>query len=681
MTTRLLASLLHVFIVVVLFVSPLQARPGDIVPLAPISNSLVLDESYAEQQGAMHEAWAKARLGDRTSRMDPLKTSGMDNYDVFFYDLDINLYDDTQQLSGTVRMEALVTGVEITNLEMHLSSSTMSVSAVMSGDNSVTFAHANDLVDITLDRAYAPGEVVIVEVSFGGNPEGDYFGWDSYGGQPLIWTLSEPYGARTWWPCKDLNTDKADSVDIRVTVREDLVVASNGTLLETNVIAPGRKQYVWQERYPIATYLVSLAIHPYTTFSSQYFPAEGGPMDVDFYVIPQFFDQAQSYYPDIVDMLGAFSEAFGEYPFINEKYGHAHFPWGGGMEHQTCTSLSYNAYSHHIMSHELAHQWFGDMITCADFGHIWLNEGFATWAEAYWLEVSDGVDAYHAEMDQARYLGGGSIFVEDPNNFWAIFDYYLSYQKASWVPHMLRHIMGDEDFFAGLLAYREAFEFDSATTEQFRDVMAQVSGLNLNQFFQQWIYETYHPQYRYSWTSEEVMGSTRVRVYVEQVQDTGTIFEMPLDIRVQSTVGQETFVVQNTEQQQWYTFQVAGEVTEVALDPDDWILCTKVLDPGTSSALDVNRMPTGILANSPNPFNPRTEISFAVEDEGYIELDICDLRGRHVKTLVAGNRLSGNHEVFWNGCDKDGGRVASGTYFAVLKAAGITSHHKLTLVQ
>ena len=152
-------------------------------------------------------------------------------------------------------------------------------------------------------------------------------------------------------------------------------------------------------------------------------------------------DDVQATYALTVPMIDAFAQGYGEYPFVQEKYGHAEFTWGGGMEHQTISSMG--GWSEDLISHELAHQWWGDMITCADFGHIWLNEGFATWSEAYWKELSDGVETYRLYMDYASYWGGGTIFVEDPLND-NIFDGNLSYNKGSWVVHMLRGVLGDE---------------------------------------------------------------------------------------------------------------------------------------------------------------------------------------------------------------------------------------------
>ena len=153
-------------------------------------------------------------------------------------------------------------------------------------------------------------------------------------GEPMIWTLSEPYGAREWWPCKDLNTDKPDSLDLRVRVPEGLVVASNGVLVSEQT-AGGETVFHWRTHHPIATYLVSLAVHPYRRVSHWYTPRAGGdPMEVAHFVYDSHYDAVQPTYGLTVPMLEWFAAGFGEYPFVDEKYGHAEFVWTGGMEHQ-----------------------------------------------------------------------------------------------------------------------------------------------------------------------------------------------------------------------------------------------------------------------------------------------------------------------------------------------------------
>ncbi len=275
--------------------------------------------------------------------------------------------------------------------------------------------------------------------------------------------------------------------------------------------------------------------------------------------------QLDTTYGGTPNVLRTLANSYGEYPFINEKYGHANFNWGGGMEHQTITSMG--GFWETIIAHELGHQWWGDNITCADFGHIWLNEGFASWSEAVWFESESGPQAYRDYMDTMAYYGGGTVIVENPYSD-NIFDGNLSYDKGAWLVHMLRGQLGDTDFFAGLAEYRNQFDNGSATTEQLRDVLEGVSGKDLDAFMNQWVYGEYFPVYRMNW-SEAVGG---VDLTVEQVQDNTGLFTMEVPIRVTTDQGVTDFMVANSLASEDYFLAVEGVVESVRLDPDRWIL-------------------------------------------------------------------------------------------------------------
>ena len=667
------------FFVSILFGSPCPAASPN-VPLAPVPTAAPYTQHYQAQQFRLQEAETKARLMTKAAAGDARKTANMDRYDVTAYGLALALDPAAHNLDGLVEIRATVLADTMVSMELNLMDN-MIVAGAVSGGAPAGFTHSGNILRVDLDRTYLAGQEVVVTVDYSGNPEGNYFGWDSYGGHPLVWSLSEPYGARHWWPCKDLNSDKADSVALDVTVPDDLIVASNGLLDSTSVPAAGFKTYHWRERYPICTYLVSLAVHPFAFFGGTYTGLDGQEMPLEYYVVQDRLADAQAAYPVTADIITAFAQGFGEYPFFAEKYGHAHFPWGGGMEHQTLTSLYYGAFTQHIISHELAHQWWGDMITCADFGHIWLNEGFATWCEAYWREINEGMTAYHAEMNDARYLGEGTIFVEDPSDFYAIFNYNLSYLKASWVPHMLRHVMGDEDFFAGLALYRQTYGYGSATTEQFRDVMEAAGGLDLDRFFQQWIYEPNHPVYEYSYTLAPDGDGKKLSLKITQTQDNAGIFSMPLDIRVYSTGGAyEDYQVQNNRAEQWYTLDVAADAISADLDPDDWVLCEKTYQ-GISAAPGIPTSVARLAGNYPNPFNPSTTVVYELPVAEEVSVVVYDLAGRQVAVLVEGFQPAGTHQAVWNGRDSAGNPAASGVFLVRLKTAGTVSLRKITMVQ
>src|SRR5262249_31487967 len=153
-------------------------------------------------------------------------------------------------------------------------------------------------------------------------------------------------------------------------------------------------------------------------------------------------------------------------PFQDEKYGHAQFLWSGGMENETCTSLG--SFGEYTVAHELSHQWWGDAVTCRDFHHVWLNEGFATFSEAQWAESQGGIGAYHTYMNNLAYTGAGTVYVPDLSDVHRVFNYNLSYQKGAWVLHMLRHIMGDTAFFGALRSYLQQHYFGTAVTADFQ---------------------------------------------------------------------------------------------------------------------------------------------------------------------------------------------------------------------
>jgi Peptidase family M1 domain/Peptidase M1 N-terminal domain/FlgD Ig-like domain len=532
------------------------------------------------------EAENKTRLLKAADMSLLKRTPNQDLYDALYYDLDLQIDPVLHDLTGTVTIVAEVLTPTLTVMDLHLNGG-MSVTAVNAGGNPVSHSRIGDILTVTLDRAYVFGETVTVDVSYGGDPSGDYFGWSSYGGSDMIWTLSEPYGARDWWPCKDLNTDKADSLDIRVTVPDNLVVASNG-LLVSDVDNGATRTFHWHTNYPTVTYLVSLAIHPYHQFSTWYTPLAGGAdMEIQHFVYQDQVSTAPAAYDVTDEMMTVFAQAYGEYPFVDEKYGHASFVWGGGMEHQTITSMG--GLWHDVISHELAHQWWGDMVTCADFHHIWLNEGFATWSEAYWKEISDSKATYNAYMSAAAYYGSGTIYVADATNVGAIFSSNLSYNKGSWIVHMLRGVLGDLDFFRGLAGFRQFYEYGSATTEQLRDVMELTSGQDLDAFFQQWIYGEYFPVYAPSYaTIPGVGGATDVELTLAQTQINAGVFTMPVGVRITTTDGDFDFTVQNDQQLQSWTLPVTGDVVNLVIDPEDLILCqieTVVTNPSLDQGI------------------------------------------------------------------------------------------------
>lgn len=534
----------------------------------------------AQHEHRAAEAKMKAEILRKAFEKNRVMTDNQAEYDVKHYLIDIEFNPGRTEIYGAVRVTAEVTGQSLARIELDLADN-MIVDSVNSNGIMSSYQHVNDVITIDLDNEYSSGETVSVTVFYNGSPEASglgSFGFDSYNGKPLIWSLSEPYGAREWWPCKDAPKDKADSVDIKFTVPEPMIVASNGKLISEST-ADGKTTFWWKVSYPITTYLVSIAAYEYTHYSDQYISASGDTMDIEFFVAPDHYEASQSAFYEVKDMIAVYSELFGEYPFIKEKYGHAEFPWGGGMEHQTITSLgnihnSGGYYSQGLIAHELAHMWWGDMVTCSDFKNIWINEGFATYSEALIVEAIYGFDAYKNQISLEEYYGQGTIYVDDTTNVNRIFSGDLSYSKGAYVLHMLRNVVGDENFFAILKAYGSdpRYKYRDASIEDFQGVCEDVSGMNLEKFFQQWLYGEYFPYYSYGYSIDSTAGGYEINLVIDQIQTNTGLFWMPIDIRVTTASGQQTFTVWDSLQTQTFTLALDGEPVKLEFDPDKWIL-------------------------------------------------------------------------------------------------------------
>ena len=533
-----------------------------------------VDVTFRKQESIRKEKIAKLHLANE----DQI-TENQEMYDVKYYFLDLIPDPTTSTLYGHVKIDVKSLSDQLNHIELNFYNA-MHVNAIYLSDTQrdLIYYKNGDLLIIELDKTYLTDELISISIDYHGKPQNSRyhsFGFGQYDGKPMIWTLSEPYGARAWWPCKDVPSDKPDSVGIRVTVPKNLIVASNGILRE-EIEVEEKKIYTWHESYPIATYLVSLAIHPYKVYYDNYlYNDNSDTMKIHFYMFEDNYTRYKDINSKVKHMIRCFADMYGEYPFVKEKYGQADFLGGGAMEHQTCSSFAF--WGEIVYAHELAHQWWGDLITCDDFQHIWLNEGFATYSEALYYEFiyGPGAASYY-QMINNLYLGDGTIFVEDPYTE-SIFHGGLSYRKASWVLHMLRHIVGDSTFFDILKTYynHPDFRYSSAKTADFKNICEDVSGLNLDNFFQQWIYEEHYPEYSYYWLHEKLDDETyRVYGVVNQLQTKGPVFDMPVDLTIKTAVHDTVVVLHSDESCVEFEYIVEHEPYDVVLDEGNWILKT-----------------------------------------------------------------------------------------------------------
>jgi hypothetical protein len=502
--------------------------------------------------------------------------------DVLHYDLDIEIDPTSDWLGGTntITVRSLVDGLTSFEVRLH---DTFTITAVEVGGVPVGWVRLSETtIEVTLDRAYGIDETFDLFVAYDGYPEeGLGFGsinFTTRDGSPLVYTLSEPWYAYTWWPAKDDNTDKATGT-IKLTAPDILTVASNGLLVAVDPVGGGRDRHHWHTDYQTATYLFSFSAALYNTFSD-IFDYDGYLMPIEFFIFPDAdTDNNRAKWLKSMGMLATFSDIFGLYPFIDEKYGIYHFGFGGGMEHQTMTGQG--GFGEWLTAHELGHQWWGNLVTCGTWQDIWLNEGFATYSEALWQEFkpgSTGTPALHEHMANRRPSNvNGSVYVpaDEVDDIGRIFNGSLSYRKGAWVLHQLRHVVGDQAFFDTLAAYRSAYGYDSATTDEFQQVAEGISGSDLTWFFDPWVYDIGAPAYEYAWVPHDIDGQSYVELYIAQVQEDGyPLFVMPLDVVMATPGGNIVEVVWNDAQAEHFLFETAAAVTGLELDPDDWTLHT-----------------------------------------------------------------------------------------------------------
>lgn len=611
----------------------------------------------------------------RSARLNP--PPPVTAFDVQHYDLDLTVNFVTQTIQGECAITAVSETPALTHVLIDLHDA-LTVTSVERDGTALLFTRANHRLDITLDAPVDVSESFTVTIGYGGTPPNEglaSFMFDTHAGQPIAATLSEPWFARTWWPCKETPTDKA-TADVSLTVPADMIGVSNG--LVTSVEDHGAtKTFHHHTDYPIATYLISATITNFSTWSSTYMAGDGTNMALDYYVYPEHVSQSFSAWPVVPFQIEYYRTVFGEYPFVNERYGMAEFPFGGAMEHQTMTSMGECCVSSElIIAHELAHQWWGDMVTCADWHHIWLNEGFATWSEALWYgaQQAGGYDDYVEWIDHSQGFPT-PLYRYDLSDPWEIFSYVV-YDKGAWVVHMLRGVLGEADFWDGLMDYRAAFAYSHATTEDLRDVMEARSGMDLDFFFDQWVYGLRRPNYRYHWFTDAA-GDVVLSLGQVQAED---VFTMPIDIDVVTTSGTERFTIWNDQRSQSFVLDVvAGTPQSIVFDPDNW-----VLDWHQESAVDVAVAGDAPRVTRVTPQPSAGAVTIQLKSSApYAEasVHVFDTAGRRVATIHRGAVALGTSSFTWDGRGESGQPVAPGVYYVTLDTGTLLTSERVVRIR
>ncbi|PWJ57258.1 putative secreted protein (Por secretion system target) [Dyadobacter jejuensis] len=507
-----------------------------------------------------------------------LKVMSSNNFDVRYYRAEWEVDPAVNFISGqlTVYYMMVATGSQIV-LDL---SQQMNVSQVLQRNMPLATVHAADALAINIPET-ASGTLDSVTIVYSGTPVGSGFGsftTTTHGspGVPVMWTLSEPYGSKDWWPCKNGLDDKADDgMDIYITHPAAYKAISNGLRQSETNLVDGRVRTHWRHGYAIASYLVCMAVTDFTELSHST-TIDGVTIPMQSYCYPESVASFETGATTALDAMQFFSSKFGLYPFAEEKYGHVQFAWGGGMEHQTNSFMASMGVG--LIAHELAHQWFGDMVTCSSWKDIWLNEGFATYLTNIYQEYKNPSQATALRANEVNYItsvANGSVMVDDTNNVNRIFHGRLSYSKGSHLLYMLRWIMGDSDFELALnqYLYDARLSYGFASTQDLQGHLEAVSGKDLTYFFDQWYRGQGYPTYQLTWSQ---LGAGDVSINLKQTTSdpSVTFFKLPVPIlfKNNSTGEEQLVVVENTHHDQDFTENLPFDPETAVIDPDFWLI-------------------------------------------------------------------------------------------------------------
>ncbi len=615
------------------------------------------------------------------------------SYDVLNYKLNVDLYSCyfspyPKSFSATNVITFRVDST-LNLIKLNANNVSLAIDSVkLTSGTNLTYTQVSDILTVNLDRTYNIGEIVNIRIKYRHLNVTDASFYNS-GSTGYVFTDAEPEGARGWFPCWDRPSDKA-TFDLTVKVPQTVRLGSNGRLNDSTLTGDSL-YYHWVSRDPLSTYLMVMTSKVGYTINIVYWHKPSNPLDsVPLRLYSPTNASSSAIAAILPTMTTYYSNAYTEMPF--EKNGFSYVPnsagfvWGG-MENQTLTTI--NAWNENTVSHEYAHQWFGDMITCASWSNIWLNEGFATWNESYWVERTGGYTAYKnmINTDANSYMSGNpgwaisvpswDVTTPDENT---LFNFAITYCKGSCALHLLRYTLGDTLFFRGMKAYATDtanFKLKNSTIPEFIAKMGSVAGQDLTWFMNAWIYQPNHPLYQNGYNFVNTSGSTwRINFLAKQTQ-TG-FFPIPIEIKFSFTTGADTTVrVMNSVNNQLFSFYFNRQPTAVVFDPNDMIVIkTATLSVGVEENLTMTPNNFELYQNIPNPFNPVTNINYDVPKNAHVKLVVYDLLGKEIKTLVNENKTEGKYTISFNGMN-----LPSGVYLYRLETDNFVSVKKMLMVK
>ncbi len=626
-------------------------------------------------------------------------------YDVRFYRLDI----DIPMTSGAMEARA---GIWLRSEEPGLDSvvfdfRSLECDSVKLNGTAVSFYESYTYLTVYPDGPIPQGDSVYLDIYYhrlAGTSNRGFYWYEGTGGNRLhnvCYSITQPNNSRYWFPCWDHPWDKAEQgCQVNVTVPDSFAACANGLLDSTSQNTDGTRTFWWTHRYPISSYLINFGASIFTRWSDWFHYSPTDSMEVPYYIWPEDSAASANAFQNVVDMIEFYSDStrFGMYPFVEEKYGQvAVYPFGaGGMEHQTMTTIHRNWVtqgSEWGIAHELAHMWFGDFLTCFIWAEIWLNEGSATYLDPLWHYHFYGRSTFLSRMESYRQ----DFFTADRQDRHPIYDPGLSrlfnwghtYCKAAWVNHMTRYVEGDTVFddpgiwWEAERVYLDSFAYGLATTEDRKRIHEQMTGLELDWFYDEWVYQAGFPDYSVNWYGRETVDGWEI--VIDLSQDNGAqapdCFHMPVEILVSMTSGDTLLHYDVTDNPQHDVFVLSAEPTGIEFNPDAWILEQHNITSGIENAIDPEvgvARPT-LHPVAPNPAAGPARIRFSLPNSREVTVSVYDAGGRLVRTLVTGRHAGGHHSVIWDCTDAAGRELAAGVYLLRLEAEGSSDSRKLVL--
>ena len=613
---------------------------------------LIISINVIGQQNEYHDlegtcSHAKHFDKDILAHIYDWQSEYLDDYDVSFYLIDIEVTNTSTYISGNVSIDAEAV-VVLDTFAFELIAEQTIDQIYVEGVEYTSWTRDGDNVLVPVNAIDA-GTTFTAQIYYhGAPPSGGFFSGVSTAhanawNQDVTWTLSEPFAAKDWFPVKQDLEDKADSVWVFLTTDSANMATSQGILTST-VTVGDKKRYEWKSAYPIAYYLISFAVSEYQQYNLYAHPEEmeGDSILIENYVYdsPGCLENYQNSIDRTPEMVEILSDLYTLYPFWEEKYGQTLVELGGGMEHQTNTTLG--GFWFGLVAHELGHMWFGDNVTCATWSDIWINEGFATYSNFLVEEFINGwgsaegfiVDKQNSAMSSPT----GSIYIPEdeiyPGNEWRIFDGRLSYNKGASIVHILRHEIQDDDLFFDVMGtFQTDFTDSTATGDDFRNTAEEVTGMDFETFFDQWYYGEGYPKYDLSYY---MTGGNFHLVSTQSGSASSTpFFKMLMDYQLHFDDGTDTIVqFEQTENMNHFTVFTGKNVIDVTVDPDNWTM-EKVIN--LTVVVDEMTSPT-FFSIGPNPVENTLNVYFSEADNTSREIRIYDLSGKEMLFTNNGNK-------------------------------------------